>query len=950
MERAVQSGEALRSRIATSMFGSMNTDAIGQAWPSGTGEMAKRLRHHDWTATSLGPPQSWPQALRSLVAIMTNSSQPMFVVWGPERTLLYNDGYGEILASKHPGALGQDFLEVWREIRDDLAPIVGKAYDGRPVFMHDIALSMRRRGFVEEAHFTFSYTPVNDDSGAVAGFFCPCTEITRQVLAERAVRRSEERQAFLLKLSDALRPVEDALEVQTVAARLLGAHLDASRVAYAEDAGDGNYLILKQNYVDGAAELEGPYRYSNFGENLVRELREGRTVVRSDVANDPLLSEEEKAAHAALQLGATLNVPSVKGANLVAVLFVHHRKPHVFADEEIALVQEVAERTWVAVERARAEARLRESERRYNLIVTGARDYAIFTIDQVGTITSWPPGAAAVFGWTEDEMMGESFARIFTDEDRATGAPARELATAERDGVAPDVRWHVKKDGKPVFIEGTVLPVGRKQAGPQGFIKIGQDVTARHRAAEKLAESEARLSAIFSSASVGLSELSPTGRLFRVNDELCRILGRSREELLNLSVAEVTHHEDLQKTLEAVGRVLKGEAGGAGSAIDKRYIRPDGSIVWANSRATVLPGHRDEPGNLLAVTVDLTERKAAERAVQESEARFREFGDASSDVLWIRNAETLESEYLSAAFESIYGVDRVAALQTRHTMLLSDLVVPEDWHPTVDAIRRLRDGSGEYEYRIRRASDGELRWLRTTGFPLVDSDGVVRRIGGITHDMTEEKRTADRMEVLVSELQHRTRNLIGVVRAMASRTLKSSRTIKAFRTKFGERLEALARANGLLSRLEEGERVTFDELLATELRGQGVIDDEGRTAQVKFSGPKGVDLPSAAVQTLALALHELLTNASKHGALKRPTGRLVIEWSVIEGSEPRLRVDWLETGISGREQSSEGAAAGGYGRELIERALPYQLGAETKYDLGSETLRCVILLPIARRQ
>lgn len=912
--------------------------------------MARRLRDHDWTRTPLGPPCSWPQPLRTLVSIMMNSSQPMMIVWGQERTLLYNDGYSQILAHKHPDALGRDFLQVWPEIRDDLAPIVTQAYAGQPVFMDDIALVIQRRGFVEEAHFSFSYTPIEDGAGKIAGFFCPCTEITRQVLAERALRQSEERKAFLLGLSDALRKVEDAVEVQTIAGGLLGAYLGANRVAYAEDAGDGETVILTLNYTDGVPGIEGRYRYLDFGETLVRELRQGRTVVRPDVANDPHLNDDEKEAHAALQLGATLNVPLVKGPHLIAILAVHYTQPHAFGDAEIALVHEVAERVWAAVERARAEARLRESERRYELIVKGTRDYAIFTTDREGTVTSWPPGAAAVFGWTEDEMIGQSFVSTFTQEDRTAGVPARELATAEGEGVTPDIRWHVQKDGTPIFIEGAVLPLGKTHEGPQGFIKIGQDVTERHRAAEKLAESEARLSAIFDGASVGLSEISQTGGLVRVNDELCRILGRSREDLLTLSIAEVTHPDDLAESLDMIRRVLRGEVGGAASAFDKRYLRSDGSVVWANSRATLLPGQDGKPGNILAVTVDLTERKAAEQAVQESEARFRQFGDASSDSLWVRNADTLEWEYLSAAFDRIYGVDRVDALKSRGIGFLSDLIVPEDRRATLAAIRQLRDGPCDYAYRIRRPNDGKIRWLRTTGFRLVDGDGVVRRLGGITYDMTEEKHTADRMEVLVSELQHRTRNLIGVVRAIASRTLKTSRTLDEFRPRFGERLEALARVNGLLSRLEEGARVTFDELLTAELEGHGLVEDDDRALQVTLDGPAGISLPSAGVQTLALALHELLTNAEKHGALRRPEGRLVIRWRLIEKGEPRLSVEWLETGIDGWKQAPRKTTDGGYGRELIERALPYQLGAQTTYALRDDTLRCAIVMPVAQRQ
>ncbi len=160
---------------------------------AGGGATGALLRAHDWAATPLGPPAAWPAELRTLVGVMLGSSQPMFVAWGPGRTLLYNDAYAAILAAKHPAALGTDFLDAWHEIRADLLPIVQAAYAGEPVRMDHITLMMERRGFREEAHFAFSYTPIRDGAGAVQGFLCACTETTAQVQAERDLRAERER-------------------------------------------------------------------------------------------------------------------------------------------------------------------------------------------------------------------------------------------------------------------------------------------------------------------------------------------------------------------------------------------------------------------------------------------------------------------------------------------------------------------------------------------------------------------------------------------------------------------------------------------------------------------------------------------------------------------------------------------------------------------------------------
>jgi PAS domain-containing protein len=160
---------------------------------SAASPMAERLLAIDWDPGPLGPPQDWDAALKTLVPIMLASSQPMFIVWGAGRTLIYNDGYAEILAAKHPAAIGCDFLEVWHEIRDSLAPIVAAAYRGEPIQMNDIELWMDRRGYREETHFSFFYSPVRTETGEVGGFFCACNEITAQILAERRLSESEAR-------------------------------------------------------------------------------------------------------------------------------------------------------------------------------------------------------------------------------------------------------------------------------------------------------------------------------------------------------------------------------------------------------------------------------------------------------------------------------------------------------------------------------------------------------------------------------------------------------------------------------------------------------------------------------------------------------------------------------------------------------------------------------------
>jgi two-component system, chemotaxis family, CheB/CheR fusion protein len=182
-----------------------------------------------------------------------------------------------------------------------------------------------------------------------------------------------------------------------------------------------------------------------------------------------------------------------------------------------------------------------------------------------------------------------------------------------------------------------------------------------------------------------------------------------------------------------------------------------------------------------------------------------------------------------------------------------------------------------------------------------------------------------RLKAVVAELQHRTRNLISVVGTIAKTTLKTSKTFDDFETSFQDRLEVLGRTQGLLFRTEAGGRVTFDELIDTELAAQPIR--VGGNGSVTLDGPKGVGLRSGAVQPLVMALHELTTNALKYGALKQPNGRLTVRWrleTLGKSGKPRLHLDWKESGV---EMPPLGAnpQGTGQGRELIERVLPYNL-------------------------
>lgn len=384
---------------------------------------------------------------------------------------------------------------------------------------------------------------------------------------------------------------------------------------------------------------------------------------------------------------ALVNVPILlPGREPYGVLQVDLREPRAFGQEDIQFLRTYAMVLGPVIDRMNKARDLAHTTERYRLIVENARDYAIVLTDEQDKITDWLPGAASIFGWTAEEILGKPAEILFTPEDRAAGQPEYEVDTARREGKAPNVRWHVRKDGTRVFIDGQTTALRGPDGAVTGFMKIGQDVTARR-----------------------------------------------------------------------------------------------------------------------------------------------------------------ESE--------------------------------------------------------------------------------------------------ERQQILLGELQHRTRNLIAVVHSLADKTARASKDLPDFKARFADRLHALARVQSLLSRLEDTDRVTFDELLSSELAAM-----HGFAERVKLNGPRGVRLRSSSVQVLALALHELATNAVKYGALSQPQASLAIAWrfqSKTADGMPWLYIDWREDGVVTSGETTRSTPSRGQGRDLIERALPYQLGATVYFDLGAGGLHCTISLPVS---
>ena len=328
----------------------------------------------------------------------------------------------------------------------------------------------------------------------------------------------------------------------------------------------------------------------------------------------------------------------------------------------------------------------------------------------------------------------------------------------------------------------------------------------RRRHALRLRESENRYRSIFEQAAVGITRCDAEGRFLEVNERYCQITGYAADELLGRSFVDITHPDDLPDEWTQAAGLASGRS--LEYALDKRYIRKDGSIVWV--RATVSPVQEvDQPGYYL----------------------------------------------------------------------------------------------------------------------------------GIVEDISERKRAQDQERLLLSELQHRVRNTLAVVRGIARRTAENSETVEDFAMHLDGRLDAFARTQAYVTRYP-GRGVDLTYLIAEELAAHHAQEGE----QVRIAGPELSLMPEAA-EKIGLAIHELATNAIKHGALGTPGGHIDIAWRIEgEGDDRVVAFEWGEHVPGG---SVVPPKSRGFGTDLMERALIYDLDAQVQLDFTPFGLSCVVTAPLS---
>ena len=632
-----------------------------------------------------------------------------------------------------------------------LGAVLGKPFADIPWWRHDPEVQARLQDALQRAAagetlrfdarvwmgegrvltVDFMLAPMTDEEGRVTHLAASAVDITERKEAEGALSES---QRFLRSTLDALSAHIAVLDEEgtITATNAAWRRFALANGGNPDDLGT-NYLAVCGVPPDGAD--------TKVEENSVTGSDEGPDVVagiRAVIGGEKERFRLEYPCHSPSERRwFALTVSRFSGPGPVRVVVAH---------ENIS-------------ERKLAEEALQEATERLRLLVESAKEYAIIMTDREGRVLEWNPGAERITGYAQEEVLGAKADLIFTPEDRAAGAPERELLEAERAGEAQDQRWHLKKDGARFFADGVMTALRDDEGNLRGFAKVLRDSTERELAEEALRKSEEEHRTLFETMTQGIIYQNAQGALTSMNPAAERMLGLLRDEVTSRVSADprwralredgspfpVEEHPPMVAL--RTGRIVNDVVMGLHNPKDDAY-----RWILMDSVPQFRPGE-GEPYQVYSLFDDITWRKKAEEALRESEVRFRgTFENAAVGIghvgmggEWLRVNETL-CDIVD------YSKDELLK------MTFQDITHPDDLDADVERFAELMKGEIESYTMEKRyfRSDGSVVWIDLTTSLQRDPDGEPLYCISVVEDISPRKE-AERERARLLELERSAR-------------------------------------------------------------------------------------------------------------------------------------------------------------------------------------------------
>ncbi len=477
------------------------------------------------------------------------------------------------------------------------------------------------------------------------------------------------------------------------------------------------------------------------------------------------------------------------------------------------------------------------------------------------------------------------------------------------------------------FVDFVYQPIRDENDRVTGVFVEGIDITERIAAERAVRASEGQFRTLAEAMPNHVWTSPANGQLDWFNSRVYEYSGAAPGELDGEGWTKLVHPDDLSGAGEAWARSL---SSGKPYDVEIRLRRSDGTYRLHIARAVLIRGDDGSPLRWVGTNTDIEDQRQAYQRFLDSERRLR----LSQNAAGIASMEVdIESGEIfgSAMFWDLFGLPQAESV---NASVVEALVLPEDKNIRSSPETR-RDGTAapNVEYRIQRADNGAIRWISRHMEFLNDEEGKPVKMFGALRDITEQKEAEARQVLLTHELEHRIKNILATVSAIASQTLRGD-DMEASRASFNERLRALADAHDLLTRTQW----TSASLETVILSAISPFPAD----QIVVGGQPAVLGPKRAL-SLALAVNELGTNSLKYGALSVADGQVNIKWSkeMSEGGEPLIVLSWLESG----GPPVVAPTRRGFGRFLIERVLAADFGGTVRIEFDAGGVECTLRAP-----
>ncbi|WP_372826933.1 PAS domain-containing protein, partial [Polaromonas sp.] len=440
-----------------------------------------------------------------------------------------------------------------------------------------------------------------------------------------ALRLATDRDTFRSLLGDATRDLRDEHSLKRVASHLLGMHLKVNRIMFGEVVGEAT-LVVGQSYVNGVQQIEGSYSLNDYGPELLATLVSGENIVVPDIRGGCAYSETEKAACAQKEIGANLAIPIMRNGRLAAVLGVHQKMPRDWTPQDILMTREIAERTWAAVEHARAEGNLLAKELQLSQMMQTMPSFSAVLV-----------GPTFIF-----QLANQSYLNLVGRGPEIIGKSLLDALPEIADQSFPDLLEEVYRTGKPfeiksmvvklprgpggslidIFVDFAYLPLREADGHVTGIFVHGVDRTAEVRGTKELARRERELRNVTENTPDALARFDRQFRHVFVNSVIEKITGRPVAEILGQTCRELGMPQELCEEWEkAIRHVFDYEVQ---QLIDFSFATSQG-LRHFSCRLVPEFNERKQVESVLGVTHDITDRRAYEQRLLEQDLRKDEF-------------------------------------------------------------------------------------------------------------------------------------------------------------------------------------------------------------------------------------------------------------------------------------------------------------------------------------